>query len=210
MELTRRSDFTGLEPASVTSEASLEPDEDLEVDGKPFAMQAPVLDASQGSAMFSWTPRQPQMHLAKKCARILSVRCRQQAEPPLTIVGVDYRNSDFGVYPEFVVALTVTVKDDPAGQLFTYYLAIVVAQEFTKEAARIVWGLEKTVSPSLRSATPRTTCCSAFRTRRGRRCRSDSRGWAMRGHADRRPSPSRRRGTGAGTADLSGNDDEKR
>ena len=77
---------------------------------------------------------------------------------PLTIVGVDYRNSDFGVYPEFVVALTVTAKGDPARQLFAYYLAIVVTQEFTKEAARIVWGLEKIVSPSSRSVTPRTTC----------------------------------------------------
>jgi len=62
---------------------------------------------------------------------------------------VDYRNSDFGIYPEFVVALTVIAKGDPARQLFTYYLAIVVTQDFTKEAARVVWGLEKIVSPKL-------------------------------------------------------------
>jgi hypothetical protein len=59
------------------------------------------------------------------------------------IIGVDYRNSDFGIYPEFVVALTVTAKGDPAGQLFAYYLAIVVTQQFTKEVARAAWGLEK-------------------------------------------------------------------
>lgn len=68
---------------------------------------------------------------------------------PLMIIGVDYRNSDFGIYPEFVVALTVTGNDDPAGQLFAYYLAIVVTQQFTREAARVAWGLDKTVSPKL-------------------------------------------------------------
>ena len=62
---------------------------------------------------------------------------------------MDYRNSDFGRYPELVLALTVTAKGDPAGQLFTHYLAIVVTQEFTKEAARVVWGLEKMVNPKL-------------------------------------------------------------
>ena len=60
---------------------------------------------------------------------------------PLTIIGVDYRNSDFGVYPEIAIALTVTAKGDPAGQLFVYYLAIVVTQEFTREAARSRMGV---------------------------------------------------------------------
>jgi hypothetical protein len=65
------------------------------------------------------------------------------------IIGVDYRNSDFGVYPELVVALTVTVNGDPAAQLFSYYLAIAVTQEFTKEAAQVVWGLDKILAPKL-------------------------------------------------------------
>jgi len=82
-------------------------------------------------------------------ARSLSAFDAGGGRTPLTIIGVDYRNSDFGIYPEFVVALTVTAEGDPAGQLFTYYLAIVVTQEFTKEAASVVWGLEKIVAPEL-------------------------------------------------------------
>jgi hypothetical protein len=148
MELTRRSDAhlesyigdveTGPEPAG----------EIFEVDGKPFAIPARVLDASQGWAVFFVDTEAANRSLG--AARdIVSAFDAGGGRTPLMIVGVDYRNSDFGVYPEFVVALTVTVKGDPARQLFTYYLAIVVTQEFTKEAARIVWGLEKIVSPKL-------------------------------------------------------------
>jgi hypothetical protein len=148
MELTRRSDAS---PELYISDVDAGPELDgeiFEVDGKPFAMPARVLDASQGWAMFFVDTKAANRSLG--AARdILSAFDAGGGRTPLMIVGVDYRNSDFGVYPEFVVALTVTVKDDPAKQLFTYYLAIVVTQEFTKEAARIVWGLEKIVSPKL-------------------------------------------------------------
>jgi hypothetical protein len=122
--------------------------ESFEVDGKPFAMPARVLDASQGWAMF-FVETEAANRALGAASEILSAFDAGGGRTPLTIIGVDYRNSDFGVYPEFVVALTVTAKGDPAAQLFTYYLAIVVTQEFTKEAARVVWGLEKIVSPKL-------------------------------------------------------------
>jgi hypothetical protein len=146
--LTRRSDASP-EPYLSDVDAGPEPNGEIfEVDGKPFAMPARVLDASQGWAMFFVDTEAANRSLG--AARdILSAFDAGGGRTPLMIVGVDYRNSDFGVYPEFVVALTVTVKDDPARQLFTHYLAIVVTQEFTKEAARIVWGLEKIVSPKL-------------------------------------------------------------
>jgi hypothetical protein len=148
MELTRRSDAS-VEPYISDVDAGPEPDGEIfEVNGKPFAMPARVLDASQGWAMFFVDTEAANRSLG--AARdILSAFDAGGGRTPLMIVGVDYRNSDFGAYPEFVVALTVTVKDDPARQLFTHYLAIVVTQEFTKEAARIVWGLEKIVSPRL-------------------------------------------------------------
>jgi len=149
MELTRRSD-AGLEPYIGDEHAGPEPDGEIfEVDGKPFAMPARVLDASQGWAMFFVDTKAANDALGAEVRKILSAFDAGGGRTPLMIVGVDYRNSDFGVYPEFVVALTVTVKDDPARQLFTHYLAIVVTPEFTKEAARIVWGLEKIVSPKL-------------------------------------------------------------
>jgi hypothetical protein len=120
----------------------------FEVAGKPFAMPARVLDASQGWAMFFVSTEAANRSL-DAASNYLSAFDAGGGRTPLTIIGVDYRNSDFGVYPEFVVALTVTAKGDPAGQLFVYYLAIVVTQEFTKDAARIVWGLDKTLAPKL-------------------------------------------------------------
>jgi hypothetical protein len=120
----------------------------FEVGGKPFAMPARVLDASQGWAMFFVSTEAANRSLGTAGAS-LSAFDAGGGRTPLMIIGVDYRNSDFGVYPEFVVALTVTAKGDPAKQLFAYYLAIVVTQEFTREAARVAWGLEKIVCPKL-------------------------------------------------------------
>jgi hypothetical protein len=148
MELTRRSDASR-EPYISDADAGPEPDGEIfEVGGKPFAMPARVLDASQGWAMFFVDTAAANNSLGA-AHDIVSAFDAGGGRTPLMIVGVDYRNSDFGVYPEFVVALTVTVKGDPARQLFTYYLAIVVTQEVTKEAARIAWGFEKVVCPEL-------------------------------------------------------------
>lgn len=148
MDLTRRSHahlepYIGAENARLGSEG-----EYFEVNGKPFAMPARVLDASQGWAMY-FVPTKAASDSLGAAGKFVSAFDAGGGRTPLTILGVDYRNSDFGRYPEFVVALTVTAKGDPAGQLFTYYLAIVVTQEFTKEAARIIWGLDKTLCPDL-------------------------------------------------------------
>jgi hypothetical protein len=115
-------------------------------------MPARVLDASQGWAMYFVKTEAANRALKagdKRFSENFSAFDAGGGRTPLMIIGVDYRNSDFGAYPEFVVALTVTAKGDPAGQLFAYYLAIVVTQQFTKEAARIVWGLEKIFCPKL-------------------------------------------------------------
>jgi len=142
MELTRRA-----RPHREPGEDHLGPaaeGEIFEVDGKPFPMPARVLDASQGWAMFFVSTEAANRSLGAAGESLVAFDAGG-GRTPLMIIGVDYRNSDFGVYPEFVVALTVTAKGDPAGQLFAYYLAIVVTQEFTREAARVAWGLEKIV-----------------------------------------------------------------
>jgi hypothetical protein len=148
MDLTRRS-HASLEVTIGTKDGAPEAEgENFEVDGKPFAMPARVLDASQGWAMYFVGTEVANRSLGA-ANKFVSAFDAGGGRTPLTIIGVDYRNSDFGRYPEFVVALTVTAKGDPAGQLFTYYLAIVVTQEFTKKAARVVWGLEKIACPKL-------------------------------------------------------------
>ncbi len=122
--------------------------ENFEVDGKPFALPARVLDASQGWAIFFVATEAANRALGA-ASEFVTAFDAGAGRTPLMIVGVDYRNSDFGIYPELVVALTVTAKDDPAGLLFSHYLAIVVSQEFTKRAAHVVWGLEKILAPNL-------------------------------------------------------------
>jgi hypothetical protein len=145
MDLTQRSQ---VDPVSYGDVMPATKGENFEVMGKPFAMPARVLDASQGWAMYFVATEAANLALGK-ASEIVSAFDAGGGRTPLMIIGVDYRNSDFGVYPEFVVALTVTANGDPAGQLFSYYLAIVVTQEFTKEAAQIVWGLDKIVDPRL-------------------------------------------------------------
>jgi hypothetical protein len=145
MELTQRPQA---DPASIEDVTPATKGENFEVKGKPFAMPARVLDASQGWAMY-FVETEAANRALGKASEIVSAFDAGGGRTPLMIIGVDYRNSDFGVYPEFVVALTVTAKGDPAAQLFSYYLAIVVTQQFTKEAAQVVWGLDKIVAPRL-------------------------------------------------------------
>ena len=129
---------------------------------------------------------------------------------PLMIIGVDYRNSDFGVYPEFVVALTVTAKGDPAGQLFAYYLAIVVTQEFTKEAARVVWGLEKIVWPKLAVSYAPDAVRFGLPNGSGNALSIRFPRFGDGASSDQPTFSLSQRGEGANTANLLGDDDEKR
>lgn len=148
MDLTRPS-HAYLQPYIRDEDVAPEAEgENFDVDGKPFAMPARVLDASQGWAMY-FVPTEAANRSLGVASKFVSAFDAGGGRTPLTIIGVDYRNSDFGCYPEFVVALTVTANGDPARQLFTYYLAIVVTQEFTKEAARVIWGLDKILCPKL-------------------------------------------------------------
>ena len=151
MEFAQASSQGDPEPSASAADAGAGPaakGDYFEVAGKPFAMPARVVDASQGWAMFFVSSEAANRSLGA-ASDYLSAFDAGDGRTPLSIIGVDYRNSDFGVYPEIAVALTVTAKGDPTGQLFVYYLAIVVTQDFTREAARVVWGLEKTVEPKL-------------------------------------------------------------
>ncbi|MGA2289071.1 hypothetical protein [Bradyrhizobium sp.] len=148
MELTRQPGASA-EPSLFDEDAGPEPEGEIfDVDSKPFAMPARVQDASQGWALY-FVPTEAANRALGAAGDVFSAFDAGGGRTPLMIVGVDYRSSDFGCYPEFVLALTVVANDDPAKQLFTYYLAIVVTQQFTREAARVVWGLEKSIHPRL-------------------------------------------------------------
>ena len=80
MELTRRSD-AGLEPYIGDEHAGPEPDGEIfEVDGKPFAMPARVLDASQGWAMFFVDTEAANLSLGGRPRNPVGVRCRRRAD----------------------------------------------------------------------------------------------------------------------------------
>ena len=112
------------------------------IDGKPFPVPAVVRDASQGWAIYFVDAGIAQSALGAAAADFQLLDAGA-GRTPLAILGVDYRDSDFGAYPELVVALFVQPKGQNAAMPLVHYLAIVVSQPFTRDAARAVWGLEK-------------------------------------------------------------------
>ena len=120
------------------------------VDNKPFPMPAIVRDASQGWAIYFVAAAAAMSELGQAATdfQLLDVGA---GRTPLAILGVEYRDSDFGQYPELVVALFVQPKGQNAAMPMVHYLAIVVSQAFTKDAAKIVWGLEKILCPTCSS-----------------------------------------------------------
>lgn len=118
-----------------------------QIGNKPFPVPAIVRDASQGWAIYFVDAAAAASELGQAATdfQLLDVGA---GRTPLVILGVDYRDSDFGQYPELVVALFVQPKSQNAAMPMVHYLAIVVSQAFTKDAAKIVWGIEKTLRPT--------------------------------------------------------------
>ena len=122
--------------------------ENFVIDGRPFVLPARVLDGSEGWSIY-FVPTKAAEAALGAAGDFVTAFDAGGGRTPLMIVASDYRSSDFGVYREIVVALTVTAKGDPAGQLFNHCMAIAVSHEFTKRTAHAIWGLEKTLTPDL-------------------------------------------------------------
>lgn len=135
--------------AAVAARPGTPPALTYQVMGKPFLLPARVADASQGWALYFVTAEIARKHLGA-AAKDFDVMDAGNGRTPVAILGVDYRASDFGAYPELVFALLVQPKGEAAAMPLVHYLAIIVSQPFTQEAARAVWGLEKTLVPTCR------------------------------------------------------------
>ena len=121
-----------------------------QVMGKPFLLPARVADASQGWALYFVGAEIARKHLGA-AAKDFDVVDAGNGRTPVAILGVDYRASDFGAYPELVFSVLVQPKGERMAMPLVHYLAIIVSQPFTQEAARVVWGLEKTLVPTCRA-----------------------------------------------------------
>jgi hypothetical protein len=67
----------------------------------------------------------------------------------LAVLGVEYRVSDFGQYREIALALAVTALNDRRGIPGAMFVGIAVSGEFSRDVARAVWGLRKTLNKDL-------------------------------------------------------------
>ena len=126
------------------------PRSSYEIKGRPFLLPARVIDARQGWALYFVPVEVARKHLGM-AEHDFDVIDTGHGRTPVIVLGVDYRASDFGTYPELVFSLLVQPKGQPVSMPLVHYLAIVVSQDFTKEAALAVWGLEKTLVPTARA-----------------------------------------------------------
>ena len=67
----------------------------------------------------------------------------------VVVMGIDYRACDLGRYQEIALALIVTTKNDPAGIPGAIFVGIGVNGEFSRDAGKAVWGLEKVLREDL-------------------------------------------------------------
>lgn len=114
----------------------------------PFALPARVIEGSQGWAVY--------LVSAETAASVLGENARFAApfdaggrRTLLVVSGSDFRVGDLGSYREIALALAVVPRADPHAAPGTMFVGFVVSGEFTRDASRAIWGLEKVVDPDL-------------------------------------------------------------
>jgi hypothetical protein len=185
----------------------------FEVAGKPFAMPARVLDASQGWALFFVSTE-----AANRCAwrgeRAISLRSTPaMVGHRLPSSAWIIATATLAYIPEIAVALTVTAKGDPAGQLFASLLGDCRHAGIHQRGGSNRLGVGEDRRAEARSpAMPRIPHGSACPAVAARRCRSGFRASVTVTLAICRPSPSRSaaRLCAPKPRDLLGDDDEER
>ena len=142
--------LVGAAETAVASPQATPPRRAYEVMDRPFLLPARVIDASQGWALYFVVAETARKYLGM-AEKDFDVVDAGHGRTPVVILGVDYRASDFGTYPELVLSVLVQPRGQTVAMPLVHYLAIVVSQRFTQEVARVVWGLEKTLVPTTRA-----------------------------------------------------------
>jgi hypothetical protein len=126
---------------------------------KPVMLPARFMDASQGWALYFVSAEGAQAHLDKQTDAFTVVDVGGK-RTPVSIFGVDYRQTDLGTYSEIGVVLFVRPRHDTSAIPATLFLSLTVNQEFSRAAAHTIWGNNKTLAKDL--AVRYTPASAAF------------------------------------------------
>jgi hypothetical protein len=120
----------------------------MDTEPTPFVTPARITDASQGWAAYVVPCATASEILGSDTESVVPYDIGG-GRTLFGVLGVDYRVSDFGQYREIALALTVSARSDRAGVPGTMFVGIAVTGEFSRDAARAVWGLRKILNKDL-------------------------------------------------------------
>jgi Acetoacetate decarboxylase (ADC) len=115
------------------------------VGDKPVMLPARIADASQGWALYFVAADLAQDELIKR-EKEFTVIDVGLGRTPVVIFGIDHRQSDLGKYQEIGVALFVRPRHNPLELPGIFFLSLVVSDQFTIDASRIIWGYQKSLA----------------------------------------------------------------
>ncbi len=118
------------------------------VEGVPVVFPVRIVDASQGFAIYFVDAARLQRHLDERGDPFMAVDLGS-GRTPLSIMGVDYRQTDLGVYFEIGVCALVRPRGLPTENPGSLFLSLTVSDPFNVCRARELWGYSKTLAPDL-------------------------------------------------------------
>jgi len=118
------------------------------VEGVPVVFPVRIVDASQGFAIYFVDAARLQRHLDERGDPFVAVDLGS-GRTPLSIMGVDYRQTDLGVYFELGVCALVRPRGLPTETPGTLFLSLTVSDPFNIPRASALWGYSKTLAPDL-------------------------------------------------------------
>jgi Acetoacetate decarboxylase (ADC) len=118
------------------------------IDGAPVVLPVRIIDASQAFAFYFVSAARAQKHLEERTQpfRVVDVG---RGRTPVAIFGVDYRETDLGVYKEIGVGLFVRPRDHPSEMPGTLFASLTVNDKFNLIRASELWGYSKTLAPAM-------------------------------------------------------------
>jgi hypothetical protein len=119
-----------------------------QVGEKPVMLPARIGNASQGWALYFVAADRAQARL-KEQDEPFTVVDVGTGRTPLVIFGIDHRESDLGTYQEIGVALIVKPQRNPFDLPGMLFLSLTVNEQFTIDAARVIWGYQKSLAKNM-------------------------------------------------------------
>jgi hypothetical protein len=118
------------------------------IGGKPLLMPVRITDASEAWALWFVPAEAAQEKLGQR-GDLLRVVDFGGGRTSLTLFAVEYRHTDLGRYLEMALGLCVVPRNDSAAPPGLTSITMAVNHDYTREAARAVWGIEKHLAPHM-------------------------------------------------------------